>query len=190
MIRRRARASSSSDAARDHGTPTAGGYNPSMSFRPDVTVAALIEQDGRFLVVQERAARRVVFNQPAGHLEDGESLLQAVVRETLEETGHAFVPEALTGVYLWRSPADRTFLRVAFSGQVLERVNGARLDRAIIRTVWLTRAELERRREELRSPLVLRCVDDYLRGVRFPLTLLNHLGIEPEDGEAVSGAPP
>ena len=110
-----------------------------------------------------------------------------MVRETLEETGHAFVPEALTGVYLWRRAGGRTFLRVAFSGRVLERVNGARLDRAIIRTAWLTRAELEHHHEELRSPLVLRCIDDYLRGVRFPLALLNHLGAGLESGATAPG---
>lgn len=159
-----------------------------MSFRPDVTVAALVERDGRFLIVQERAARRVVLNQPAGHLEEGETLLQAVVRETLEETGHAFEPEALTGLYLWRSPMNRTFLRVAFSGRVQERANGARLDRAIIRTAWLTRAELEGRAPELRSPLVLRCIDDYLRGVRYPLALLGDLGIVTATGGPLPGA--
>ncbi|MBM5811773.1 MAG: NUDIX hydrolase [Gammaproteobacteria bacterium] len=159
-----------------------------MSFRPDVTVAAVVERDGRFLVVQERAARRVVFNQPAGHLEEGETLLQAVIRETLEETGHGFEPEALTGLYLWRSPTNRTFLRVAFSGRVGERVNGTRLDRAIIRTVWLTRAELGHREPELRSPLVLRCIDDYLRGVRYPLALLNDLELGPAAGGTASGS--
>ena len=146
-----------------------------MALKPDVTVAAIIERDGRFLVVQERAARRIVLNQPAGHLEEGESLLQAVVRETLEETGYPFVPKALTGLYLWRSPADRTFLRVAFAGSVGDRVNGAPLDRAIIRTAWVSRAQLAEREPELRSPLVLRCIDDYLRGVRYPLELLNHV---------------
>ena len=89
-----------------------------MPFRPDVTVAAIVHRDGRFLVVEERAARRVVLNQPAGHLERDESLIQAVVRETLEETAHTFIPEAIVGIYLWRSEAtERTFLRVAFSGE-------------------------------------------------------------------------
>ena len=143
--------------------------------KPDVTVAAVVERDGRFLVVQERAARRVVLNQPAGHLEEGESLLQAVVRETLEETGYPFVPEAVTGLYLWRGPGERTFLRVAFAGTVGDRVNGAPLDRAIIRTAWVTQEHLRGREAELRSPMVLRCIEDYLRGVRYPLELLNHL---------------
>jgi 8-oxo-dGTP pyrophosphatase MutT (NUDIX family) len=146
-----------------------------MALKPDVTVAAVVERDGRFLVVQERAARRIVLNQPAGHLEDGESLLQAVVRETFEETGYPFVPQAVTGLYLWRGSGQRTFLRVAFAGSVGDRVNGASLDRAIIRTAWIGRAQLLEREAELRSPLVLRCIDDYLRGARYPLEILNYV---------------
>ena len=150
-------------------------YNRRMPLKPDITVAAVVERAGRFLIVQERAARRVVLNQPAGHLEDGESLLQAVVRETLEETGYSFVPEAVTGVYLWQSPAERSFLRVAFAGTVGDRADGASLDRAIIRTAWITREQLRERAVELRSPLVLHCIDDYLRGARYPLEVLNHV---------------
>jgi 8-oxo-dGTP pyrophosphatase MutT (NUDIX family) len=146
-----------------------------MALKPDVTVAAIVERDGRFLVVQERSARRVVLNQPAGHLEDGESLLQAVVRETFEETGYPFVPQAVTGLYLWRGPGERSFLRVAFAGSVGDRVEGVSLDRAIIRTAWISRDQLHQREAEMRSPVVLRCIDDYLRGARFPLELLNHV---------------
>lgn len=149
-----------------------------MSLKPDVTVAAIAERDGRFLCVQERAARRVVLNQPAGHLESGESLIDAVIRETREETGCEFSPEAVTGFYLWQGPAGRTVLRVAFAGRVGEREEGSILDRAIIRTVWLAREELERRGTELRSPLVLLCIDDYLRGVRYPLDMLKHVTLE------------
>ncbi|HLG52527.1 MAG TPA: NUDIX hydrolase [Steroidobacteraceae bacterium] len=146
-----------------------------MALKLDVTVAAIVERDGRFLVVQERAARRVVLNQPAGHLEDGESLSQAVVRETLEETGYPFMPQAVTGLYLWRGPSERTFLRVAFSGRVGDREESVRLDRAVIRAIWLDRDQLQNRQAELRSPLVLRCIDDYLCGVRYPLEVLSHL---------------
>ncbi len=161
-------------------TAPASPYNRRMTLKPDVTVAAVVERAGRFLIVQERAARRVVLNQPAGHLEDGESLVQAVIRETLEETGYPFEPQAVTGLYLWRGPADRTFLRVAFAGTVGDRANGVPLDRAIIRTAWITRDQLHQREGELRSPLVLRCIDDYLRGARYPLELLNHvLGAAP-----------
>ncbi len=144
-----------------------------MTLNVDFTVAAIAERDGRFLVVQERAARRIVLNQPAGHLEDGESLVDAVIRETREETGRRFVPDAVTGVYLWRGPRGRTVLRVAFAGSVGERDESLALDRAILRTAWLGRDELSARDAELRSPLVLRCIDDYLRGARYPLELLN-----------------
>lgn len=148
-----------------------------MSLKLDLTVAAIAEADGRFLFVQERAARRVVLNQPAGHLEPGESLLEAVVRETREETGREFCPESVTGIYLWQGPAGRTVLRVTFAGRVGDRVNGSTLDRAIIRTLWLDRRELAARAAEHRSPLVLACVDDYLAGVRHPLELLRHVSL-------------
>jgi len=158
-----------------------------MSLKLDLTVAAIAERDGRFLFVQERAARRIVLNQPAGHLEDGESLLDAVIRETREETTRAFQPSAVTGLYLWRGPGGRTVLRIAFSGSVGEPDQDTALDRSIIRTVWLSRDEAGARSRELRSPLVLQCVDDYLRGVRFPLTLLNHVL---QDGPLSSPGPP
>lgn len=149
-----------------------------MSFRPDVTVAAVVERGGRFLMVEERAARRIVLNQPAGHLERGESLVEAVVRETLEETGCALRAEAVTGIYLWRHPAtDRTFLRVAFTGAVDGPDPARRLDRCIIRAAWMTREQLAGRPQSLRSPLVLRCIDDYLSGARHPLSLLTSLDL-------------
>ncbi|HEY7741177.1 MAG TPA: NUDIX hydrolase [Steroidobacteraceae bacterium] len=149
-----------------------------MTLKLDLTVAAIAERDRRFLLVQERAARRVVLNQPAGHLEDGESLIEAVVRETLEETGRGFEPDAVTGIYLWRGPGARHVLRVAFAGRTGERDETRALDRAILRTLWLDRDELGARAAELRSPLVLRCIDDYLRGVRYPLALLNHVPLQ------------
>ena len=149
-----------------------------MSLKLDLTVAAIAEDDGRFLFVQERAARRVVLNQPAGHLEAGESLIEAVVRETREETGRVFHPDAVTGLYLWQGPAGRMILRIAFAGRVGERDEGARLDRAIIRTLWLNRAGLAARAAEHRSPLVLLCVDDFLRGVRYPLEMLSYVPLE------------
>jgi 8-oxo-dGTP pyrophosphatase MutT (NUDIX family) len=149
-----------------------------MPFRPDVTVAAIVEREGRFLVVEERAARRIVINQPAGHLERGEDLVQAAIRETLEETAYRLTPEAVTGIYLWRHPAiDRTFLRVAFCGSVDGPDASLELDRCILRTHWMTRAQLAGRPERLRSPLVLRCIDDYLEGRRHPLSLLATLGL-------------
>jgi 8-oxo-dGTP pyrophosphatase MutT (NUDIX family) len=151
-----------------------------MVWKPDVTVAAVAERDGRFLLVEERASGRIVLNQPAGHLEDGESLLEAVVRETLEETAWRFEPESVVGVYLWR-PAQqgRSFLRIAFSGGLLAHDPSLTLDRGIIRTRWLTRDDLLAPSARLRSPLVLQCVDDYVAGVRHPLSLINHLVTEP-----------
>ena len=153
-----------------------------MSLKLDFTVAAIAERDGSFLFVQERTARRVVLNQPAGHLEDGETPLEAVVRETREETGRRFEPDAVTGVYLWRAPGGRTFLRIAFAGRVGDRDDSAPLDRDILRTLWLNRAQLDAREPELRSPLVTRCVDDYLRGLRYPLALLSRLPASPAAG--------
>ncbi|MGH8242909.1 MAG: NUDIX domain-containing protein [Steroidobacteraceae bacterium] len=146
-----------------------------MRLKVDVTVAAIAEDRGRFLFVQERAARRVVLNQPAGHLENGESLVDAVVRETREETGRAFRPDCVTGLYLWQGPAGRTVLRVAFAGVIGERDDSAILDRAIIRTTWLGRDQLATRAGEHRSPLVLLCVDDYLHGARYPLDILRNV---------------
>jgi 8-oxo-dGTP pyrophosphatase MutT (NUDIX family) len=141
-----------------------------MGRAPDVTVAAIAETDGRFLVVEERINRRLLFNQPAGHVERGETLLAAVVREAREETAWRFEPEALVGVYLWRNPTSRReILRFAFTGRVSDHDAAQRLDRGIIATHWLTRSELEAREERLRSPLVLRCVRDYLAGRRSAL---------------------
>lgn len=144
-----------------------------MDFRPSVTVAAVVERDGRFLMVEERIAGRLVLNQPAGHLEAGESLVEAVVRETLEETACAFRPTALVGVYLWHGAGGRpTFLRVAFCGGAGAPQPGRTLDSAIVACHWLGRDDLLAHADSLRSPLVLRCVDDYLAGTRHPLTLL------------------
>lgn len=152
-----------------------------MIWKPDVTVAAVVEREGRFLLVEERVRARLVFNQPAGHLEHGESLLQAVVRETAEETGWAFKPEAIVGVYLWHQTPiavdtrPRSFLRVAFQGSVSHHDTSRPLDMGIERAVWLTRQQLIAQEARLRSPLVMRCVDDYLAGRRYPLELLTHL---------------
>ena len=143
-----------------------------MIWKPDVTVAAVIEREGRFLIVRERIRGRTVLNQPAGHLEDGETLLQAVVRETLEETAWAFEPEALLGLYQWRSARGHSTLRIAFCGTVRDFDAARPLDPPIIATEWLTRQELAARDGALRTPLVLRCIDDYQRGTRLPLDAL------------------
>ena len=158
-----------------------------MVWKPDVTVAAVAERDGRFLLVEERVRGRVVINQPAGHLEDGESFVEAVVRETLEETAWTFVPQAIVGVYVWRPDhLGRTFLRVAFCGDLASHDPDRSLDRGILRTRWLTHEELRLPRTRTRSPLVLQCVDDYLAGARHPLTLISHL-ISPRARLAASG---
>jgi ADP-ribose pyrophosphatase YjhB (NUDIX family) len=141
-----------------------------MARTPDITVAAVTETDGRFLVVEERINRRLVFNQPAGHVEHGETLLAAVVREVREETAWGFEPQALLGVYLWRNPASgRGYMRFAFTGKVMDHDAAQRLDRGIVRTHWLSREDLRYREPRLRSPLVMRCIEDYLGGTRLPL---------------------
>jgi 8-oxo-dGTP pyrophosphatase MutT (NUDIX family) len=144
-------------------------------WRPSVTVAAVIERDGRFLFVEEIANGQRVLNQPAGHLDPGESLLQAVARETLEETAHRILPTALLGIYRWRyDKEDVTFLRFAFRGRVDGVEAGRALDKEIVAAIWLTPAELAGRRTEHRSPLVQQCVDDYLAGRSFPLDVLSN----------------
>ncbi|MGH8707835.1 MAG: NUDIX hydrolase [Burkholderiales bacterium] len=143
-------------------------------WRPSVTVAGVIERGGRFLFVEEEANGRRVLNQPAGHLDPGESLSQAVAREVLEETAHRFVPTGLVGIYRWRyDKEDVTFLRFAFRGRVDGVEQGRQLDKEILALAWLTPAELAARRAEHRSPLVEQCVNDYLAGRSFPLDILS-----------------
>ena len=145
-----------------------------MIWRPSVTVAAVIERGGRFLFVEERIDGRLVLNQPAGHLDPGESLVAACRREVLEETAHAFEPRALVGVYRWHYAAkDVTFLRFCFTGDAGEADAQRKLDKEIVRLHWLTPTELATRRSEHRSPLVAKCVADFLAGRRFPLELLS-----------------
>lgn len=144
-------------------------------WKPSVTVAAVIEEaNGRFLLVEEETPEGLQLNNPAGHLDPGESPLQAVVREALEETARDFTPDALLGIYLARfvRPAqaeDITYLRFAFCGRVGEVIAGRALDHGIVRTVWLTLDELRASTARHRSPLVLQCVEDYLAGKRLPL---------------------
>ena len=141
-----------------------------------VTVAAIIEENERFLLVEESIQGQVVYNQPAGHLEDDETLIEAVVRETLEETAWQFVPQYLTGLYQWTQTESRqTFMRICFAGRHLHHEKDRPLDKEIIRTVWLDRQEVETRQDRLRSPLVLACIDDYLQGQRYPLDLIKHV---------------
>ena len=148
-----------------------------MIWKPHVTVAAVVERDGRFLIVEEEDADgRVVYNQPAGHLDEGESLADAVVREALEEAAWHFKPDGVLGIYRWTNPDTRiTYLRVCFRGACDVHEPHRALDKDILRVCWMTRAEIENLKPQLRSPLVLRCVDDYLAGKRYPLALLADL---------------
>jgi len=152
---------------------------PRMPRAPEITVAAVTEADGRFLVVEERINQRLVLNQPAGHVELGETLIEAVIREAREETAWHFEPDALIGAYLWRNPSNgRQTLRFAFTGTVSDHQPEQPLDAGIVTTHWLTRAELLERGSRLRSPLVIRCVDDYLGGMRQPLSRVGLLTLE------------
>ncbi|MBN8280574.1 MAG: NUDIX hydrolase [Gammaproteobacteria bacterium] len=146
---------------------------------PELTVAAVVQRQGRYLLVEERVTGRLVLNQPAGHVEAGESLEAAVIREALEETAWSFVPEAIIGVYLWgREGARQPFLRVAFAGHCTAHDGGRALDRGIERVLWLRRSELLARSDQLRSPMVMRAIDDFEHGVRYPLDLFQDLAVE------------
>jgi 8-oxo-dGTP pyrophosphatase MutT (NUDIX family) len=150
---------------------------PNTSGRPRVTVAALIERDGRFLFVEERDDRgRLVINQPAGHVEAGESLMEAVIRETFEETAWRTEPEAIVGLYQWSRPdGSLSYLRVAIAGRAASYDPAAALDEGIECAVWLSPEELAERRDMHRSPLVMRCIEDYLAGERHPLSIVKLL---------------
>jgi 8-oxo-dGTP pyrophosphatase MutT (NUDIX family) len=147
-----------------------------MIWKPNTTVAAIVEEHGRFLLVEEDTTEGIRLNQPAGHLEKGESLLDAVVRETNEEAAYDFLPQALLGVYQWRHPQkDLTYLRFAFTGKVANHRPAQALDAGILRTVWLTIDEIRASVEQHRSPQVLTCIEHYLSGQRFPLSVITHL---------------
>ena len=157
-------------------------------FRPAVTVAAIVEQGGRYLLVEEETPEGLRLNNPAGHLDPGESPQQGVVREALEETARVFEPTALVGVYLSRfirpgwapktpmasdeMDEDVTYLRIAFCGDIGEPEPGRALDTGIVRTLWMTPDEIRASSARHRSPLVLRCVEDHAAGRRFPLDLV------------------
>ncbi|HMJ49206.1 MAG TPA: NUDIX hydrolase [Burkholderiales bacterium] len=146
-----------------------------MIWRPNVTVAAVVQENGKFLLVEEQTDEGMVLNQPAGHLEADETLLEGVMRETLEETAYRFQPRFLLGVYRWQRPgSDVTYLRFAFSGHTAGFDVQRKLDHGIIRAAWMTEAEIREQAHRHRSPLVLRCVQDYLAGKRYPLEILIH----------------
>ena len=146
-----------------------------MSWIPHVTVAAIIEKENRFLLVKEISEQGDVFNQPAGHWEENETLIQAVIRETQEETAYTFVPEGLVGCYQWKIPGKQTtYLRFCFYGQVTEHQSNQELDEGIIATEWMTLDQLQAESCPKRSPLVLNCINDYLAGKRYPLEIINN----------------
>jgi 8-oxo-dGTP pyrophosphatase MutT (NUDIX family) len=151
----------------------------SSRWKPSVTVAAIIESEGRFLLVEEQMPGGLMLNNPAGHLDEGESPLEGVVRETLEETTRTFTPQALVGVYLSRfqregsdGPEDVTYVRFAYAGQVGEADPALTLDTGIVRTLWMTLDEIRASRDRHRSPLVINCIEDYAAGRRYPLELV------------------
>ncbi len=148
-----------------------------MRWKPSVTVAAIIERDGRFLLVEEETPEGLKLNNPAGHLDPGESPAEGCAREALEETTHRFSPTHLLGIYLSRfqrlqtdgSVEDITYLRFAFAGELGAVVPGRQLDTGIVRTVWMTPDEIRASAARHRSPLLLRCMEDHLRGQRYPM---------------------
>lgn len=145
-------------------------------WKPNVTVAAVIERDGRFLLVEEHTADGLRLNNPAGHLDYGETPAQACTRETLEETSYAFSPTALVGVYLSRQPQSNaeaiTYMRFAFCGELGAPDPTRKLDFGIVRTLWMTLEDIRASTARLRSPMVLCCIEDYLAGKRYPLQLV------------------
>jgi 8-oxo-dGTP pyrophosphatase MutT (NUDIX family) len=147
-------------------------------WKPSVTVAAIIERDGRYLLVEEHTADGLRLNNPAGHLDPGESLVDGAAREALEETAHPFVPQALVGIYLSRfvrpeRDEDVTYLRFAFTGTVGEAIAGQALDEPIVRTLWMTLDEVRASVDRHRSPLVLQCIEEHHAGRRLPLSVLS-----------------
>lgn len=146
-------------------------------WKPSVTVAAIIEKDGKFLLVEEHTPEGLRLNNPAGHLEPGESPAEGCAREALEETTHRFTPTALVGVYLSRfhrasTEEDISYLRFAFCGELGPADGGRSLDDGIVRTLWMTPEEIRASIARHRSPLLLRCMEDYLRGQHYPLSVL------------------
>jgi 8-oxo-dGTP pyrophosphatase MutT (NUDIX family) len=150
-------------------------YRSGRFWQPDVTVATVVVREGRLLVVEEQVHGQAVLNQPAGHLEPDESLLDAALRETLEETGWDVTLTGFIGAYQWTAPGDgRHFLRMAFAAEPRHHHPERPLDEGILRALWLTPEELQAQSSRHRSPMVWKVVEDYLAGRRFPLQALTH----------------
>jgi 8-oxo-dGTP pyrophosphatase MutT (NUDIX family) len=154
----------------------------SERWNPSVTVAAIVEKDGRYLLIEEHTLEGLRLNNPAGHLDPGESLIEACARECLEETAHPFKPKQLVGVYQSRfhraakngKPGQEiTYVRFAFSGDISSRIAGQALDDGIVRVIWMSLAEVRASAALHRSPLVLKCIEDHAKGQRFPLDLIH-----------------
>ena len=146
-------------------------------WKPNVTVAAIIEKEGRYLLIEEHTQEGLRLNNPAGHLDEGESPADGCARETLEETAHPFTPRALVGIYLSRfqrptTGEDITYVRMAFCGDIGELQPHLSLDEGIVRTLWMTPDEVRGSAARHRSPLVLQCIEDHLAGQRFPLEVI------------------
>ena len=145
-------------------------------WKPNTTVAAIIERDNKFLLVEEITERGNRFNQPAGHLEDNETLIQAVIRETMEEAAYEFTPEFLLGVYQWKHTLnDTTYLRFAFIGKAGVHYPMQELDEGIVQAVWMDIDEIRDKANLMRSPQILSCIEDYLAGKRYPLEVITNL---------------
>jgi 8-oxo-dGTP pyrophosphatase MutT (NUDIX family) len=151
----------------NHTTPMT--FQTDSVWRPDVTVATIVPRDGKFLLVEETVRGELVLNQPAGHLEANESLHDAACRETLEETGWTVELDGLVAIYQWSNGADGHFVRFTFAARAVSHDANRRLDDGIVRACWLDRDEIAARKAQLRSPMVLRGVDDYIAGRHFPL---------------------
>jgi ADP-ribose pyrophosphatase YjhB (NUDIX family) len=145
-----------------------------VTWKPHVTVAAVIERDGHFLLVEEESEGARVYNQPAGHWERGETLSEACSRETLEESAWRFEPAGLVGIYSWQSAAGTAYLRFAYHGNLGAHEPQRQLDSPILRALWLTVEEIRGLAGSHRSPLVMRCVEDYLAGRRYPFDIVTH----------------
>lgn len=147
-----------------------------MQWHPHNTVATLIERDNRFLMVEEIIDGRLVYNQPAGHLEEGETLAQAALRETLEETAWQVELISLLGIYQNTSPETGIcYIRTCYIAQARQQLTDSPLDTGIVRALWMSKAEIEAKKDQLRSPMVLTVINDYLAGQHFPLHAIKHV---------------
>lgn len=151
----------------------------STIWKPHVTVAAIAEREGKLLLVEESIDNKLVLNQPAGHLDDNESLIDAVIRESKEETAYDFIPENLVGIYRWRSlERNRTYIRFAFCGKAVNHDPDQQLDDGIVRALWLTPDEIIEQKNRWRTAMVGQVFDDYLSGRRYPIDLLNEVLVD------------